>query len=96
MRLITKQAVTAFMRDENFKKSNTIVDVSYGSVGMYLHGNLIAIKKIRRNDSIRISTAGWNTMTTRERLNGLGCNITNRKGQLYLGGVKWDGSFKTI
>jgi len=41
--------------------------------------------------------AGWNTNTTRERLNALnGVRVTTKKGQAYLNGEKWDGEWITI
>lgn len=41
--------------------------------------------------SLHICTAGWNTVTTRERLNGLpGVRVHVAKGQTYLNGVVWD------
>jgi len=69
-RIITQQAVEAFMAGRNFNKSNTEVQAwSDGLVTMRLHGNTIATKT--RSGSIMLSTAGWETSTTKERLNGI-------------------------
>ena len=58
------------MAGRNFNKSNTEVQAWYdGSVTMRLHGNTIATKT--RSGSIMLSTAGWPTSTTKERLNGI-------------------------
>lgn len=75
MRKITREAADAFVNGRNFSKQN--MTVSHGSDGiqgggvvsqMYLHGNLIAFQD---GTHLRMTLAGWNTTTTRERLNGL-------------------------
>lgn len=54
-----------------------------------LHGNIIAELS---NEGMTISTCGWNTATTRERLNGLpNVHVIQRNWQLYLNGEAWDG-----
>lgn len=60
-RKITRDAVCAFMHFENFKRDNTEV------IGnrFYLHGNCIAE---RIPEGLKISTCGWCTRTTFERL----------------------------
>lgn len=68
MRQITKQAVNAFYNWENFSLSNTFVDTHNGENRMFLHGNLIAKCN---NWVLEISSAGWETTTTKERLNGI-------------------------
>lgn len=61
---------------------------------MFLFGNMIAV---RVGNRLQITTAGWNTVTTRERLNGLpNVSVTQRKGQLYLNGKEWNGELITI
>lgn len=90
MRKITKQAIEAFENGYNFKSRNTEVNATHHNVGYYLHDNLIAIKS---GDKIEVSLAGWNTPTTRERLNGIkGVSIHTRKGQAYLNGNPIDDS----
>ena len=64
MRKITKEAVYAFNRGFHFKKSNT--EVTQGA--FYLHGNKIA-KKV--NGGVLVSDGGWQSNTTKERLNGI-------------------------
>lgn len=68
MRQITQEAVRAFYNWESYNKSNTRVDVDNEIVSMYLHWNLIAE---RNNWMLYISSANWETNTTKERLNGL-------------------------
>lgn len=90
MRKITQNAITAFYANKNFSSSNTIVDTDSYSTRLLLHGNCIA-EKIH-NKGIQISTCGWNTPTTKERLNGLvNVSVNTSKGQLYLNGKEWDG-----
>ena len=83
-REITKQAIRAFLNDENFKLSNTEVHTDCTGTYLYLFNNLIA-KKVRTR--ISVSLAGYNTLTTIERLNGIpNVSITTRKGQAVLNG----------
>lgn len=84
MKQITKEVVRAFNNNENFSLSNTTVKADCTGTRMYLFGNLIAEKVGNR---IRVTLAGWNTNTTRERLNGLdGVSVTTKKGQAYING----------
>ena len=70
MRKITKEAATKFVHCSNFAQKNTKVAQAYnGNTIMYLHGNRIASG--HPTDGTWLSLAGWNTTTTRERLNGI-------------------------
>lgn len=90
MRKITKEIVAAFMNHETKRIGNSYTN---GTV-LYLHDNEIAW---HCNGKIRISTAGWNTPTTRERLNGLpGVRVNVMRGQLYLNDRPWDGSWTDV
>jgi hypothetical protein len=87
MRQITEAMKVAFYGDRDFKRDNT--EVRNGAI--YLHGNKIAEKRV---DGIWVTTAGWNTRTTFERLNGLyGCHLTQRNWVVYLNGKQWDGGW---
>jgi hypothetical protein len=56
-----------------------------------LFGNKIAA--IESDGRLWISNAGWDTKTTKERLNGLpGVSIQQKKGEWYLNGNQWDGN----
>ena len=68
MRKQTESAVNAFNNGKPFKGTNTKVTSDGVSVGMYLFDNLIAYKS---GNELSISSCGWNTATTKERLNGL-------------------------
>lgn len=64
MRKVTKQVGKAFINGHKKTVGNTHTD----GKALYLHGNLIAEKV---SDGIRITNAGWKSVTTKERLNGL-------------------------
>jgi hypothetical protein len=82
MRKITEQAANAFHNGRDFRSGNTQVNRRLGGVELTLHGNIIA-KNI--GEGLHINLCGWNTNTTRERLNGLqGVRLHTRKGQAFL------------
>jgi hypothetical protein len=64
MRKITEQIKQAFYAGKPKTVGNTKTDGN----AVYLHGNKIVE---RRSDGIYVSLAGWNTSTTRERINGI-------------------------
>lgn len=68
MRAITREAVDAFLNAEPFNKSNTRVEIRDGEAFMYLFGNMIAHKY---DGGLYITTCGWESNTTKERLNGI-------------------------
>jgi len=82
MRQITKRAKAAFDTNTPFCESNTQVIVMRGVTEMYLFGNKIARKF---GDEIKITLAGWNTNTTRERLNAF-ARVSTCKGQAFING----------
>jgi len=95
MRKITQLATDAFMRAQPFRMSNTVVTCE-DDVRLYLHGNLIAVWNCILG-TIKITDAGWPTMTTKERLNGLpGVHIQQKSGQMYLNGEKWSGEWTEV
>ena len=82
MKKVTEETCAAFMAGKKLKIGNT---VSTGDE-LILHGNCIA----KRVDGVvLISNAGWETATTKERLNGLDAGISqknfiwHRKGELF-------------
>lgn len=94
MRKVTREAVAAFMNGESFKSGNTEVCVGGGGrdVALRLYSHTIALRTAASPDYITISTYGFNTTTTRERLNGLpGVDVNVSKGQLYLNDEAWSG-----
>jgi hypothetical protein len=58
-----------------------------------LFGNTIAEW---RGNKIWITSAGWKTVTTRDRLQILGADLHVRKGIWYLNGVEWNGNWIKI
>tara|TARA_B100001939_G_scaffold323716_1_gene315151 strand:- start:127 stop:603 length:477 start_codon:yes stop_codon:yes gene_type:complete len=104
MRKITLKTATAFLNQKPINMDNTRVEVRViempvlnGSKieknavqsDMYLHNNWIAqFNKISKG--LWFSLAGWNTPTTRERLNGLfetyglTCRVRQIKGKAYI------------
>ena len=70
MRKIEEQMNQAITNNETWKSGNTSVHYSaeYNSSTVYLHDNLIAI--VDEND-VEIFDGGWQTSTTKSRLNAL-------------------------
>ena len=97
MRKISQEARDAFYGGYKLSKQNMMVN----DFGMFLHSNKIAeFESLNKNDgnkNINITLAGWNTNTTRERLNALdGVKVSTKQGQAYLNGEKWNGEWVTI
>lgn len=65
MRKVTQQIKKAFKQGKSLKVGNTRTD----GQTVWLHGN--AIVKRDPDGLVRWSLAGWNTPTTRERVNGI-------------------------
>ena len=70
MRKIERQMCDAVQGNRNWKSGNTSVHFSeeYGTSTVYLHDNLIAI--VSDND-MEIFDGGWQSVTTKSRLNAL-------------------------
>jgi predicted DNA-binding protein (MmcQ/YjbR family) len=92
MKKITAQAVDAFMNARPFKKSNMHIEVQPYVTVMRLYGNPIAYRYNDPERTLSISTTGWFTSTTKERLNAIpGVHINQKNWQWYLNGELWDG-----
>ena len=92
MKQITIDAIRAFRNGNNFKRGNTQVKTYAHSNyrELLLHGNVIADMN---EDGLYISSCGWETSTTKERLNALpNVSIYQRNFQWFLNGKAWDGS----
>ena len=96
MKKITEESVDAFMDGRRFKKSNMEVKVDEVEASkLYLFGNCIAERN--RVGKISITSCGWITRTTKERLNGIpGVSIQQKNSEWYLNGKQWDGSWTDI
>lgn len=68
MRAITQQSIEAFVNGMPFNKANMKVEINGNNVFLYLHGNMIAN---REGEKLFLTTCGWETNTTKERLNGV-------------------------
>jgi hypothetical protein len=97
MRKITKESVDAFMNARPFKKDNMVIEVKPNVTIMYLFGNIIAYKYNDPEKTISITDAGWQSNTTKERLNAIpGLRIHQKNWEWYLNGNKWDGKLTDI
>ena len=75
-------------------RSLTIGNSRTNGESLWLFGNKIA--EIRR-DGLWICNGGWDSATTKERLNGLsGVHIVQRGGTWYLNGLEWDGRWTHV
>ena len=105
MRKITIQSVDAFVNGYRFNQGNTTVaGCGADEIRVWyfkLHNNVIAKKHVFVNE-LRVTDAGWQTVTTKERLNGVldrltfGWSLFQKKGEWYLTDgdvtVQWTGS----
>lgn len=97
MRKITQESIQAFMSRNPFRKANMEVkneqvkqptDIYLNQTRLLLHGNTIAV--LDPHGLLFISSAGWRTNTTKERLNGLdGVRINQKDFTWYLNGQEW-------
>lgn len=95
MRIITEEACRAFHNGYDFKRDNTRVEKCGEATYMYLHDNLIA----KRNpEGVFICDGGgWQTSTTKERLNGIsGVYIHQSNFKWYLNDEEWDGEWVKV
>lgn len=94
MKIVTQNAVATFYRKGNATFSNTQVVTENGVTSMFLFGNKIAEEK---EGVLRITNVGWESNTTKERLNSLnGVSIQQKKGEWYLNGELWNGNWIEI
>lgn len=93
MKKITKQSIEAFMNARPFKKDNTEVVLFPNVTVLKLFGNEIAYRYNDPKRTLSITNCGWETNTTKERLNGIpDVFIQQKKGKWYLNGIEWDGN----
>lgn len=87
MNKIEKAMCDAVNAQKNWKSGNTEVRVvkkdTVTIVCVYLHGNRICevYEGEEGNTAMMFSLAGWNTTTTRSRLNALGIEVRQKKGE---------------
>ena len=98
MRKITEESISAFYNKSKLKKQNMNVfyDRYDHTSRMLLHNNCIATFD-HYNKQLKISSCGWFTPTTKERLNALlNVNIQQNNFKWFLNGHLWDGQPITI
>ena len=89
MRKIEQQMNKAILNRQDFKKDNTEVITISDCSFVYLHGNHIATV----GETLDICDAGWQTVTTKSRLNALlnefaeGCYLFQKNFDWFLGDV---------
>ena len=97
MRKITKESVNAFMNAKKFNRQNMSVEVLPNVTILKLHGNSIAYRYNDPQRTLSITSCGWFTPTTKERLNALpNVNICQKAFKWYLNGEEWNGEPITI
>jgi hypothetical protein len=90
MRKVTREICTSFLLRQTRRISNSYTD----GQALYLFGNKIAEY---RYNGLWITSAGWRSNTTRERLNGIrGVSIVQRNYNWYLNGHLWDGQWTRV
>ena len=89
MRKITRKALDAFNNNRPFKQGNTCVEIDVlNMVSLLLHDFRIAWKT---NCATYINDRGWQTNTTKERLNAIdGVYIYQKNFTWYLSTPKHD------
>ena len=91
MRKIERQMQNALRNKVNWSQSNTSVSVdNEGNQFVTLHGNLIA--QISNFGDIKLSSCGWQTPTTKSRLNAIldtylhGLSVYQKNFDWFIGG----------
>jgi hypothetical protein len=97
VRKVTDSAIDNFMSATPFKISNTIVKVLPNVTILELFGNPIAYRYNDPNKTLSICNCGYQTNTTKERLNGIPkVRINQSKGKWFLNGAEWDGKLVDV
>lgn len=79
--------LAAVCKRANWKCSNTNVEVFNDELSVILHGNYI----YRIVDGVKWFTlAGWDTLTTRNRLRALGVDLKRKNGKTCYNGIEID------
>ena len=93
MRQITRDSVDAFMSARKFRKQNMEVKVLPNVTILLLHGNEIAYRYNDVDRTLSITDCGWQSVTTKERLNGIpNVQIQQRNFEWFLNGKQWNGN----
>ena len=85
------------MNARKFKKANMEVEVLPNVTILKLFGNEIAYRYNDPERTLSITNAGWKSVTTKERLNGIpNVSIHQKNFVWYLNDVAWGGSLIDI
>jgi hypothetical protein len=85
------------MNAEKFNKQNMSVEVLPNVTILKLHGNAIAYRYNDPQRTLSITNCGWESNTTKERLNALpNVNIVQKNWIWYLNGKEWNGELIDI
>lgn len=91
MRQVTEKTASVFLQNDatTISMSNTNVTHcnSADEKAMFLHGNCIAFHDLKRG-VVEISNAGWESNTTKERLNGI-LELLNRPERIFQNKGTW-------
>jgi len=95
MRKITEESINAFLNRTNFSKANMQVIHEDEETRLKLHGNTIAI--LDEFNELFITNCGWESHTTKERLNALpNVSIRQKNFEWFLNGELWNGELTKI
>ena len=84
MKKIEEKMIQAIINGKNFKQSNTEVKVFDKHIDVLLHGNRIAhIDTTKKPYKMTVDNCGWYSVTTKSRLNALGCRIVQHNWCWY-------------
>ena len=92
MRIIEKNMNQAIRNNSDFKSSNTEVVNIRGNAFVYLHGNHIATVS---NNSVQIFDGGWQSNTTKSRLNAL-CYEFSYGARVFAKNFEWFVGYKNL
>lgn len=85
MKAIEEKMLAAVKNGRNMRSNNTVVTTDETGIKVYLYGNCIFAKF---QGVARFTLAGWNTVTTRSRLNALGVGVSQKNWEpIYNGQV---------
>lgn len=93
MRKITQSTQKAFNSNTPMRSGNTAVVVTSEETSIILHGNKIAWKT---KDGLFFCLCGWNTLTTRERLQAADISISQCKFEAVTLQEVYNASIETL
>ena len=85
------------MSARKFRKQNMEVKVLPNVTILLLYGNEIAYRYNDVDRTLSITDCGWQSVTTKERLNGIpNVQIQQRNFEWFLNGKEWNGNLIDI